>query len=88
MTIQSKPAPFSGAPLVEYDHITDEWVRSPREILAVVNQGIHGWIVELDSHEYIEVVPSLELNGFREITSQERHASRRPKDRSDLAEDL
>lgn len=45
-------------------------------VAAIINRGIYGWIVELDSMLFVEVVPEPDSSVFREIMPTERRLTR------------
>lgn len=69
MTQSSRPT--IGASVMVYDH-DNMWHATPAKIIAVINQGIHGWIVELDNLRMVEVRVMGNGYDFRELSTEER----------------
>lgn len=69
--------PHSREGVVLYDHAASRY-GGTEHISSVINRGIHGWIVELTSLRYVEVVPNDGPIPWKEYV-RSGHAGSQPK---------
>jgi hypothetical protein len=72
----SMTRPVRGDQVRRFDNVSGQYYEVLGRVSALMSRGIHGWIVELETLLYVEVVPEPDSSVFREIMPSERRSRR------------